>query len=261
MKKRILSILSLAIVAVLAGSLSVSGIAQTADTDFENSISQLRQERQTFKDAKKQEETEKQQMAKEKVQAKRQQAEQRRVEAENKREEKRKAVLLSLIDIQIKHFNRTNDRVQKMPNITDDLKAQLENEIDSVIGILEGKKTEIESLTGKEKIKESAREIKDLFRAHREIVKKIVETIHSSRSDKAISTAEDRATAIQAKIKELKDKGQNIGELDNDLENAEKEISDARDNIGRKAFKEANEDLKGAYQKFREIAEKAKKFQ
>lgn len=260
MKKIILSILSLAIIAVLAGS-SSAGIAQTADTDFENSISQLRQERKAFNDAKKQEEIEKQQIAKEKAQSKRQQAEQRRVEAENKKEEKRKAVLLRLIDIQIKHFNKTNDRVQKMPNITDDLKAQLEGEINGAIGILKGKKTEIESSAGKEKIKELAKETNELFKTHREIVKKIVEAIHSSRADKAVSMAEDRAAAIKIKVKELKDKGQDASELENDLEDAEKEISDAKDNIGIKAFKEANEDLKGAYQKFREIAEKAKKIQ
>lgn len=260
MKKIKLSILSLAIIVVLAGLSSV-GIAQTADTDFENSIKQLRQKRQAFNDAKKQEETEKRQIAKEKAQDKLQQAEQRRVEAENKKEEKRKAVLLRLIDIQIKHFNKTNDRVQKMPNITDDLKAQLEGEINDAIGILEGKKTEIESSTGKEKIKELAIETKDLFKTHREIVKEIIEAIHSSRADKAASTAEDRAIAIKTKVKELKDKGQDTSELDNDLEDAEKEISDAKDNISRKAFKEASEDLKGAYQKFREIAEKAKKFQ
>lgn len=260
MKKIKLSILSLAIIAVLTGLPSV-GIAQTVDIDFENSMSQLRQERQAFKDAKKQEETEKQQVAKEKTQAKRQQAEQRRVEAENKMEAKRKAVLLSLIETQIKHFNKTNDRVQKMPNITDVLKDQLEREINDAIGILEEKKTEVESSTGKEKIKELAGETKDLFKTHREIVKKIVEAIHSSRADKAAFIAEDRAVAIKAKVKELKDKERDTSELDNDLEDAEKEISDARDNIGRKAFKEANEDLKGAYQKFREIAEKAKKFQ
>jgi hypothetical protein len=260
MKKIKLSILLLAIIAVLTGSSSV-GIAQTADIDLENSIGQLRQERQAFKDAKKQEEAEKQQAIKEKIQDKRQQAEQRRVEAENKRETKRKAVLLSLIDIQIKHFNKTNDRVQKMPNITDDLKAQLKKETSAAIGILEGKKIEVKSSISKEEIKKLAGETKDLFKMYREIVKKIVEAIHSSRADKAVSVAEDRAAVIKTKVKELKDKGQDTSEIDNDLIGVEKEISEAKSNLGRKAFKEANENLKGVYQKFREIAEKAKKIQ
>jgi hypothetical protein len=260
MKKTKLSILSLAIIAVLAGLASV-GIAQTTDADFENSLNQLRQERQAFRDAKKQEEAEKKQGAKEKEQEKRQQAEQLRAEAEKKRDEKRKTVLLRLIDIQIKHFNKTNDRVQKMPNITDDLKAQLEKEIDDAIKKLEGKKLEVENLAGKEEIKKLAAEVKDLFKTHREIVKNIVEAIHSSRADRAVFIAEDRVDAIKTKVKELKNEGQNTIELDNNLEIAEKEISDAKNNISRKAFKEANEDIKGAYQKFREIAEKAKKFQ
>jgi len=69
---------------------------------------------------------------------------------------------------------------------------------------------------------------------------------------------EGRASAIKEKLEDLKGKGKNTSGLEEDLEDAETDINDAKDAVGRKAFKEANEDLKGAYQKFRDIAEKAK---
>lgn len=256
MKKLLLSFLPAMIAFVLILSPSV-GIAQTTDDDFQNDLTQLRQSRKGFKDAKAEERNEASQEGKAKGQAKREAAQQKREAARRKMEDKRKETLLRLVDIQIKHWNRVTDRVERMPNITDDLKAQLASEIDAVIQGLNNQKAKVQGVEGREEIKTLAKEIRSSFKSKREVIKSIVDAIHASRANKAAAKAEERAAAIKAKVQELKDQGEDTAELEVELEDAEEDIDDAGDAIGRKAFREANEDLKGAYQKFRNIAQKA----
>ena len=257
MKKLLLSFLPALIAFVLVVS-PLAGLAQTTDEDFQNAISQLRESRQGFKDAKAQEINEASQEIRAQGQAQREAAQQRRAVAQQKREEKRKETLLHLVDIQVKHLERTKERVQRMPNITDDLKAQLATEIDSNIQSVNDQKAKVESTSGREEIKALAKEIRAFFKSYRASVKSIVDAIHASRANIAAAKAEERAATIKAKVQELKQQGKDTTEIEIELEDAEENINDAEDAIGRKAFKEANEDLKGAYQKFRSIAEKAK---
>ena len=63
---------------------------------------------------------------------------------------------------------------------------------------------------------------------------------------------------IDEKLQELKGQGKDTTELEEELDAADVDIEEAKEEIGRKEFREANEDLQGAYQKFRSIAEKAK---
>lgn len=257
MKKLLLSFLPVLVALVLVVSPSV-GFGQATDDDVQNALNQLRQSRQAFKDAKAQEKNEQAEVGKAKGQAQREAAEQKREQAQQRMEDKRKEVLLKLVDIQIKHFTRTEARVSRMPKITDELRAQLIAEIDTTIQNLNGLKTKVDAATGKEAIKELAKEIRDFSKSQHEIVKKIVDAIHASRANIAVVKAEERAAAIKDKVQNLKDKGKNTAETEAELEDAEKDINDAQEAIGRKAFKEANEDLQGAYQKFRNIAQKAK---
>lgn len=260
MKNLLLSFLPILIAFVLIASPSV-GIAQTTDADFQNALSQLRQSRKDFKSAKAQEANGASEVGKAKGQAQREAAQQKREEARQRMETKRKEVLLKLVDIQIKWMNRTKERVQRMPKITDELKTQLTTEIDATIGNLNAEKAKVQGVTGKQAIKDLAKEIRALFKAKHEVVKKIVDAIHASRANQAVAKAEERAAAMKAKVKEMKDEGKDTTEIEADLEDAEEDIDDAQEAIGRKAFREANEDLKGAYQKFRNIAGKAKGLQ
>jgi hypothetical protein len=238
-----------------------AGATGQADTDLQNALTQLRQSRQDFKDNKAQEVNAASEEGRAKVQAVRQAAQQKRAEAQKRMEEKRKEVLLRLVDIQIKWMSRAKERVQKMPNITNDLKTQLATEVDASIQKLNDEKTKIQSASGQETIKSLAKEIRDLFKSKREIVKKIVDAILTSRASNAIAKAEDRIAAIKAKVEELKSAGKDTSKLETDLANAEKKIGDAQTKVGQAAFKEVNDDLKDAYQKFRDIADKAKGLQ
>lgn len=257
MKKLFLFFLPVLVLFALAGLPSQS-TAQTSDQDFGSAVEQFRQSRQTLRDARAQEASEASEVGKAKVQAQRDLAEQRREEARLRMEEKRKEVLSRLLDIQIKHLNRTNERVQRMPNISDDLKVRLAAEINTDIARLQDYATEVGSATGREEIKTLARQIKDFFRSYRETVQMIVDAIHTSRANGAVATAGDRAAAMKAKIQALKNEGQDTSELEEEIDDIQGDLDNVQEQIGRKAFREANEDLKGVYQKFRDIAQKAK---
>lgn len=250
MKKLLLSFLPILIAFMLVGSPLV-GVAQTTGGDFQNALIQLRAERQSFKDAK----------AEESNQIRREVAKQKQEEARQTMETKRKEVLLKLVDIQIKWMERTKERIQRMPNITNELKTQLVSAVDAAIQNLNTEKAKIEAASGRDAIKALAKEVRDLFKSKHELVKSIVDAIHASRANGAVAKAEERAAAMKAKINELKDQGKNTTEVESDIEDAEENIDAAQVAIGRKAFREANEDLKGAYQKFRNIAQKAKGLQ
>lgn len=251
--------LSLALIfsLVLAGAPAVSR-AKTSDADFQNAFKPLREARQKFKDAKAQEANERATGTRGLSPVKRQETEQRKADAKKRKEEHRKTVLLRLIDIQIKHLNRTKERVNRMPNIETALKTQLNAEIDKNIQKLNEEKTKVQNAAATDDLKALAKEVHDLFKSYREVVKQIVDAIHASRQTAAVAKAEDRAAAIKAKIEELKATGKDTNALEAELAEAKKKIDEAQENIGRKAFREANEDLKSAYQKFRDIANKAK---
>lgn len=270
-KKLSLLLVPAVISVMLAGTPSM-GVAQTtpnqpagasatgqADTDLQNALTQLRQSRQDFKGSKAQEVNAASEEGGAKGQAARQAAQQKRAEAQKRMEEKRKEVLVRLLDIQIKWMSRTKERVQKMPNITNDLKTQLATEIDASIQKLNDEKTKIQNASGREAIKSLAKEVRDLFKSKKEIVKKIADAILASRANNAVAKAKDRAAAIKAKVEELKSVGKNTSELEAAIADAEKKIGDAQTKVERGAFKEANKDLKDAYQKFRGITDKAKR--
>ena len=144
-----------------------------------------------------------------------------------------------------------------MPNIDASLKAQLEVEIDKEIQKLNEEKAKVQNAGTPAELKALAEEIKGLFKSYRETVKKIVDAIHSSRLTNAIGKAEDRLSAIKAKLDELKNQGKDISGLQGNLDNAGEKISEARSNVTQDIAK-AMQALKDAYKKFRDIADGAK---
>lgn len=226
--------------------------------DIKNYLEKMRVSLKEFRDKKTSEEADKIAVLKEKlVSAKK--AIQTRIDAARKiKEDKRKEVLIRLIDLEIKHFNNTAERIAKMPNITDEIKSQLRTGIDEAAQKLNEQKTKVQAATGDEAVKVLAKETKELFKTHREIVKEIVAAIHASRESKFISKAEERALVIETKINEIKAQGKNVSELETILAAAKADISAAKEKLSQKAFAEANDLLKSAYAKFKSIAEKAK---
>lgn len=232
--------------------------AQPADRDFNKDLDELRSARQELKETKVQEAQERAAELSETVEARKEAAMQRKEEAQERMETKRKEVLLKLIDIQVKHLEKTQERVNGMPNITDDLKAELVAETNGDIATLNGLLSQVGGTQGRDAIKELAGEVRTLFKSYRERIKSIVEAIHASRLNDAVSKAEGRLAAVKEKVAGLKANGKNTTNLEEDIEDAEENINNAQEEVGRQAFRKANADLKGAYQIFKEIAQKAR---
>ena len=248
------------IFSALIGLASFNSAVANSD-EFDNALNQLRQARQAFKEERAQEQNERQEALTERNQQRHQELEQQRVATEAKREEQRKKVLLRLIDIQIKHLERTEERINRMPNIDESLKTQLTTEANNMIQKLNAEKVKVQSASTMEELKSLAKELKTLFKEKRELIKKIVDAIHASRLNTAVSKAENRLAGLRAKVTELKNAGKNVAELEAKLSEAEGKIDDAQTKITSGATKEALQDLKSAYQLFRDIANKIKELQ
>ncbi len=229
--------------------------ANTPVIDIKNHLRQLRADLKAFSDNKKQEESEKAAAAKEKVAAKRKIIEARREESRIKKEEKRRTVLIKLIDIQIKQLENTKERVAKMPNISVELKTQLNASIEAAAAVLT-KKADVADAATPEQMKELAKEIKELFKSKRDIVKQIVDAILASKADKAIVAAEGRLVEIKAKIAEMKTAGQDVADLESLLAIAQEKISAAKTKAGKEELKGAINDLKEAYKNMKSAVEK-----
>lgn len=217
---------------------------------------QLRKDKTDFKNNKTLEETERASFLKEKIAAKRKAAEAKAEEARKTKEEKRKAVLTRLLDIQIKQLGNVKERVAKMTNIKADLKTQLNASIDAAVVALTAKKAEVTAATTPEQLKKLAKEIKDLFKTKRDIVKQIVNAILSSKANNAITAAEGRLADITAKISALKAAGQDTTALEALLAVAQEKIAVAKTKVGREDLKDAINDLKEAYKKMKSLIEK-----
>lgn len=243
------------VVSDCSSSSNLTVLYQNTASSIEDFLVQLRKDKEDFKNNKLKEEVENDNSLKEKTAAKRKATAAKAEEARKAKEEKRKAVLTRLLDIQIKQLGNIKERVSKMPNITADLKIKLNTASDAAVAILAAKKTEVTAATTPEELKKIARDIKDLFKAKREIVKQIVDAILASKAEKTIDAAEGRLADITEKIAELKAAGQDVTELEALLAIAQAKIAAANTKAGKKDLKGAINDLKQAYNKMKSILE------
>jgi hypothetical protein len=225
-------------------------------TDIQSRLRQMRSNLKDFRDKKTQEAADAAAALNEKIASKRKAIEARVAEAKKIKEEKRKTVLLNLIDIQIKQFTNTKERVAKMPNITADSKTQLNTKIDAAIAELNAEKAKVQAAVTPEELKNLAKEIKDLFKAKHDIVKQIVDAILASRANNAITKAEGRLAEIKTKIAELKASGADVSGTESLLANAEAKISAAESSAGKEDLKKAISELKDAYKALRQAVAK-----
>ncbi|MBU3965451.1 hypothetical protein KKG29_04580 [Patescibacteria group bacterium] len=244
---------------VPAGWTTVSDCSSSASAnidDINSRLQQMRLDLKEFKDKKSQEVADRDAALKEKITSKRKTIEARIAAAKKTKEEKRKTVLLNLVDIQIKQFTNTEERVAKMTNIRADLKTQLSTNIDIAIAELNTEKTKIQAATAPEELKNLAKEIRDLLKSRQEIVKQIVKAILASRTDTAVVKAENRLAEIKAKIAELKAAGKDVAETEGLFASAEQKVVSAKEKSGQKMAKETIDFLKSAYHDMKDIVKK-----
>lgn len=228
MKKLLRLFLPIFVVLLFVG-LPFASIAENSNNSLKNSLDKFRQSRQEFRNAKLQ---------------------------KTIVSEKRRDVLVRLIDIQIKYFERTKERIEKMPNITQEFKNELDAKINEVIQGLVEKKVTVESAQTPEEIKNLALEIQSSSKSYREIIKNIVNAILTSRVDRAIDKAEERLVVIDKKVQKLKKRGEDVSEVEKSIDYVGSFIENIRGGMERKTFKETLKDLKDAYQQLRSLISK-----
>lgn len=171
----------------------------------------------------------------------------------------RKTTLLKIIDIQIAYFNRVQERINRMPNISDDEKTNLASQVTTALAGLEAQKTGIEGTSDDDLLITKAKDLRTAFMGYRETVKAIVGSIHASRVAGAEDTTGDRASAIEAELDTLAADGKDVTALKTELATAQTYIDDAK--ILREAgdYKGAVSKLKEAYSVFRSVSQAAKR--
>lgn len=231
--------------------------SQNSSDIIESSLVQLRKDKEDFLKNKETERIEAQNAVKEKIASRRKAIQAKIDAAKSAKEAKRKAVLTRLLDIQIKQLKNTKDRVAKMKSIKEELKTQLNTSIDSAVVALEAKKSEVVAATTADQLKQLAKDIKDLLKAKRDIVKKIVDAILASKTNSAVDAAEALLAKMSSRIANLKAAGQNTAELEKLLAAAQSKVASANTKSGKEDFKGAIKDLKDAYNNLKRAIEKA----
>jgi len=153
--------------------------------------------------------------------------------------EVRKRVLLKLIDVQVRHFEKTNERAQRMPNVTDALKASLKVEIDKAIAVLNALKPKVEAANTRDALVAVSKEIRDSFKARRDIVKKIVDAVHASRLLKLTEKFDKAVMDAEAKIAEAKTAGKDVAMLEAKLTEVKNKLMEAKNLVTQGKLEEA----------------------
>lgn len=227
--------------------------------EVKKELEDLKAARDAFKESRKEESEKRVMEVKEKRTEVKKDLEVKRKEAEMKKGEHRKTVLLRLIDVQIKHFEGVAERVAKMPNIDDALKAQLKTEIDKAIAALNDLKAKVQNAKTAEELKSLTQQIRDNLKTKRDIVKKIVEAIAKSHLNSIVSKAEERIKTAEAKIADLKTAGKDVTELEKLLATAKDKLAAAKANLAKDSLEEAKDALKDLYKALGELADKSEK--
>ncbi len=238
----------------LASQPSVSG--SDARGAVKKELDDLKTARDAFKESRKDESEKRAMEVKEKRTEVKKDLETKRMEAEKRKEAHRKEVLLRLIAVQVKHFKNIQERVARMPNIDETLKARLKTEIDKVLADLAALKVKVEAATTAEELKALTKEIKENLKQKREIVKKIVDAIVAAHLQNAIDKADERIQTAEAKIAELKTAGKDVTELERLLAIAKVKLATAKAELSKDSLGDAKDALKELYEALKELSKK-----
>ncbi|MCD4761164.1 hypothetical protein K8R42_04665 [bacterium] len=171
----------------------------------------------------------------------------------------RKTTLQKIIDIQIAYFNRVQERINNMPNISDDEKTNLTSQVTTALAGLEVQKTGIDATSNDDILITKAKDLCMVFMGYRETVKAIVSSIHASRVAGAEDTTGDRASAIEMELDALAADGKDVTVLKIELATAQTYIDDTKTLREAGDYKGAVSKLKEAYSIFRSVLQAAKK--
>lgn len=167
-----------------------------------------------------------------------------------------KQAAVRAIDSTIKKLNKIKDRVAKMKNISDELKAELNEKIDARIAVLMEKKAAVEAATTKEEVKAALGESQKELRSTKDIIKSVVEAIHKTHLQNIITRLEKVLVKLEEKAAALTDTKK--AEADAVIAQARTYLETAKTNITSGNLIEAKADIKKAHKEIVKLLSKVK---
>lgn len=239
---------SILLVAVSIMALPVLVRATDSDSDFESKLNDIRDRREQFL-----------KIRSEALDTRTKTLEQRQTLSQE-RATQRKDVLLHIIDVQIAYFERMQNRIEQLPNLSDEEKTELDTEVQAVITNLQTLKTQIDgTATGDEDtLKSLAQQVLELFKSKRTLVWDIVKGIHEHHVTNVLTRAHERLAAITSRLDEFTADGKDVSSLIALADQAQTALSAAQDSVTAGEYRQALESIKQAYTLFRQIIQGAK---
>lgn len=179
----------------------------------------------------------------------------RRQEALANRTDRRKDALLRILDVHQKHLEKTKDRVDGMPNITDEQKTEAKSAIDEALASVEALKAQVEAAADDEALRAVASAVRDQLKDYHTTVKRVVQAIHASRLTAFIDRALSRASALADELSSLQLVGKDVTALQEQLGQAQDLIAEAQSQSEGGELRTAIQSLKDAYALLRQVAQ------
>ncbi|MBI2984241.1 MAG: hypothetical protein HYY50_01290 [Candidatus Kerfeldbacteria bacterium] len=170
-----------------------------------------------------------------------------------RRFEHRQAAMLRLLDVYTRHLERTKDRVNRMPIISDEEKANAVSKIDEALVAVAGLHSQVEDASDDETLKSLIPTIREQVRNYHTIVRGIVRSIHASRISAFLDQANDRTTDLGARLDALKAAGHDVSALETKLTEAEDKLAQAETQRANGEYRLAIQSLKDVYQLLRQV--------
>lgn len=235
--------------------LATTPVGAQVPADVKARLEELRRQREELKMKLETERTSKERSEKATTTQQRDDAKKKAKEARQKAEEVRKRILLNLIDLQIKHFKKTGERVARMPNVTEALKAELAKSIQTAVADFEALKAKVQAAATRDQLKDLAVEIRDKFKSHRDLVKKTVDAIHASRLSQLIDKVDARLKEVEQKVAEAKAAGKDVAAAETKLTEAKTKLTEAKNLVSQNKLEQALELVKEVRKILGEIGE------
>ena len=171
---------------------------------------------------------------------------------------KAKSAATKAIERAIAKYGKVKTRVQNMPNISAEKKAEVAAKIDAEITKLQSAKARVAAATTVEQVKSVMVEVKAQIKSSINAVKEVVAAIHATHLQNMVDKLNDILTKLTAKVTDLKNDGKDVTAMEELEKKAKQYLDDAKADISGKEYKSAKNNLLEARKALVELAQKIK---
>ena len=136
--------------------------------------------------------------------------------------------LTKALDTSSKYLSTLKAQVESLTDIDEQTKTNILNELNTDISWLEAKKTEVAAAQDKDTLISVAETIKSYWDDTKVKIKKNVGQVLAAKTSKVIASLEAAGTAVQEKINQLKENGQDVSDLETLLSKYNEHVVNAK---------------------------------